>query len=288
MKNYADKMQKNQCNSMAIDRSGKQCVNDSIFQFLGNRPDALAQRKLQEMANNSPRTMRLNAIKEIANNKTGQPRAMVANQNKSTVQRNEHQVIQMTWGSDEEAKAQEKLGPMHNKVYKVPTWNVLDQQAWAGLGNKGKVVQWGKNKFRDVLQPIDADKVVKRASEILEKKVTVKPPPVAFSTETVADADPMSGELILLDSHHTVNAARILQGDATIEVLHNAKPDLKGNDTIAKIAESRSVITKNKNIAKKYNQGDLGWAAYEEAYREILKINEDGNAPMKRRREKGG
>ncbi len=207
------------------------------------------------------------------------------NQPESIAQRKLQQLIQMNWSDKEEMQAQKKLMPIHNKEFNVPTWNVLDQQAWAGLGNKGAMVQWGKRKYRDVLQPIDADKVVARAAQILEKKVTVEPPPVAFSTDTAIDANPMNGELILLDSHHTVNAARILHGDDTISVRHNAKPNYLGD-----IAKSRKAITKNKNIAKKYNQRDLGWAAYEEAYKEILKLkqNKKGNAPMKHRREKGG
>lgn len=226
----------------------------SAFQFVDSRPEAVAQCKLQEIANNN----------------------------------SAQQVMQMKWTEENEAEAQEKLAPMDGEKFDVPTWNVLDQQAWAGLGNKGQMVQWGKNKFRDVLQPIDADKVVKRAGEILEGKVTMEPPPVAFSTETAVAANSGTGELILLDSHHTVNASRILRGDKTISVLHKAKPDLKGNETNAQIAASREVITRNKNTAKNYNQGELGWSAYEQAYREILKINKEGNAPMKHRREKGG
>lgn len=196
------------------------------------------------------------------------------NRPEAVAQRKLQQVIQMKWSADNEAQAQEKLLPIHNKVVNVPTWNVTDQQAWAGLGNKGKVVQWGENKFRDVLQPIDADKVVARAAEIMEGKVTVQPPPVAFSTETAIDADPQNGELVLLDSHHTVNAARILRGETTIPVLHNAKPDFKGNSTIEQIAASRDLLTKNKNIAKQYNQKGLGLAALQQATSEIVKLKE--------------
>ena len=182
------------------------------------------------------------------------------------------QVMQMKWSAINEAEAQKKLMPIHNRVINVPTWNVLDQQAWAGLGNKGRAVQWGASKYRDLLQSIDADKVVTRAAEIMEGKVTVEPPPVAFSTETAADADPQEGELVLLDSHHTVNAARILLKEDTIPVRHNAKPDAKGNTTNAEIAASRAVLTKNKNIARRYNQTEAGLDALHQAQDEIMKL----------------
>jgi hypothetical protein len=41
---------------------------ESTFQFVDNRPEAIAQRKLQEMANNSPRMAQLKAFQEMANN----------------------------------------------------------------------------------------------------------------------------------------------------------------------------------------------------------------------------
>lgn len=40
---------------------------ESTYQFFENRPEAIAQRKLQEMANNSPKVLQLRAIQLIAN-----------------------------------------------------------------------------------------------------------------------------------------------------------------------------------------------------------------------------
>lgn len=51
---HADKMQKHKNQSGANEVSQKRSGGKSAFQFAGNRPEAIAQREPQEMANNSP------------------------------------------------------------------------------------------------------------------------------------------------------------------------------------------------------------------------------------------
>ncbi len=72
MKTCADKTQKSKSQSMANALPEKQSGVESIFQFADNRPMTIAQRKLQEMENNSPRAMQLRALKEVANNNSAQ------------------------------------------------------------------------------------------------------------------------------------------------------------------------------------------------------------------------
>ena len=48
--------------------SQKQGSGESTFQFVDNRPEAIAQRKLQEMANKSPQTMQMRAFQQMAIN----------------------------------------------------------------------------------------------------------------------------------------------------------------------------------------------------------------------------
>ncbi len=52
MNTHADKTQENKSQSVANELSQKQGSGESTFQFVDNRPEAVAQRKLQEMANN--------------------------------------------------------------------------------------------------------------------------------------------------------------------------------------------------------------------------------------------
>ena len=68
MNTHADKTQDNKSQSVANAISQKQSSGESTFQFVDNQPEAIAQRKLQEMANNSLRVMQLKAFQDMANN----------------------------------------------------------------------------------------------------------------------------------------------------------------------------------------------------------------------------
>jgi hypothetical protein len=64
MNTHADKTQENKSQSVANEVSQKQSGSESFFQFVDNRPEAIEQRKLQEMANNSPRAKQLKAFQK--------------------------------------------------------------------------------------------------------------------------------------------------------------------------------------------------------------------------------
>lgn len=68
MNTHADKTQENKSQSMANAVSQKQSSSESTVQFVDNRPEAIAQRKLQEMANNSPQVRQLMSFREMPNN----------------------------------------------------------------------------------------------------------------------------------------------------------------------------------------------------------------------------
>jgi hypothetical protein len=68
MNTHADKTQENKNESIASDTSQKQGSDKATFQFVDNRPEVVAQRKLQEMANNSQQVSQLKVFQDIANN----------------------------------------------------------------------------------------------------------------------------------------------------------------------------------------------------------------------------
>jgi hypothetical protein len=68
MNTHADKTQKNKSYSVANAFTQKQSGGKSTFQFVDNRPETIAQRKLQEMANNSRQSMQLKSFQKKANN----------------------------------------------------------------------------------------------------------------------------------------------------------------------------------------------------------------------------
>lgn len=68
MNTHADKMQENKSQSVANEVSQKQSGSESTFQFVDNRPEAVAQRKLQEMANNSLQVHQVAQLQAMADN----------------------------------------------------------------------------------------------------------------------------------------------------------------------------------------------------------------------------
>jgi hypothetical protein len=63
---HADKTQEDKSQSIANGESRMQSSGESTFKFVDNRPEAIAQRKLKEIANNSPRAMQLKAFQDMA------------------------------------------------------------------------------------------------------------------------------------------------------------------------------------------------------------------------------
>ncbi|MFT4757768.1 MAG: hypothetical protein ACI91R_002425 [Vicingaceae bacterium] len=68
MNTHADKTQKNKSQTVTAEASQMQSAGESTFQFVDNRPESVAQRKLQEMANSSPQVSQLRAFQDMANN----------------------------------------------------------------------------------------------------------------------------------------------------------------------------------------------------------------------------
>jgi hypothetical protein len=84
MNTHADKTQENKSQSITSDTSQKQGSDKATFQFVDNRPEVVAQRKLQEMANNSQQVSQLKVFQDMANNS---PQAKQTNQLQAIVQR---------------------------------------------------------------------------------------------------------------------------------------------------------------------------------------------------------
>ena len=57
MNTHADKTQENKSHTVTAETSQMQSGGESTFQFVDNRAEAFAQRKLKEMAHNSSQTV---------------------------------------------------------------------------------------------------------------------------------------------------------------------------------------------------------------------------------------
>jgi hypothetical protein len=72
MNTHAEKTQENKNQTVSVADSQKQSEGSSTFQFVDNRPEAIAQRKLQEMANNSLQVKQAAQLQVMANNYSAQ------------------------------------------------------------------------------------------------------------------------------------------------------------------------------------------------------------------------
>lgn len=100
MNTYADKTLENKSQAVANNSPKLQSNDASAFQFADIRPEDIAQRKLQEAINNSPRVQQLKAYQEMANNFTTQ-----------TVQRKEILEEETLQGKFSTTQLEEKVMP---------------------------------------------------------------------------------------------------------------------------------------------------------------------------------
>lgn len=68
MKTHAEKTQDDKSQSVASEVARKQGSGESASHFIDNRPEAVAQRKMHEMANNNSRVAQLRDFQDMANN----------------------------------------------------------------------------------------------------------------------------------------------------------------------------------------------------------------------------
>ncbi len=69
---HTDKALENKNQSISNRQVQMQRSGGSTFQFVDNRPEAVAQRKLQEMANNSPQAKQAKQLQTMADNHSAQ------------------------------------------------------------------------------------------------------------------------------------------------------------------------------------------------------------------------
>lgn len=86
MNTQADKSQDNKKQSVSAADSLKQSGTESALQFVDNRPEALAQRKMQEMADHRPERVAQRKLQEIADKSQGLGQLRTINPTGGTIQ----------------------------------------------------------------------------------------------------------------------------------------------------------------------------------------------------------
>lgn len=105
MSSHADKTRENKSQSVANEVARKQSGEKSTFQFVDNRPEAIAQRELQEMADSSPQAMSMQAVQQMADNST----------------QSQKQALAYTWDTDIHVE------PGQEKHLPHDAWHVVQQ-----------------------------------------------------------------------------------------------------------------------------------------------------------------
>lgn len=84
MNTHADKSRENKSHSVTNVVSQKQSRSESAFQFVDNRPEGIAQSKLQEMANNSPQAKKAAQLQAMADNFTALQQTIIQKKENNT------------------------------------------------------------------------------------------------------------------------------------------------------------------------------------------------------------
>jgi hypothetical protein len=87
MNTHASKAQENKSQSISTGESQVKSSAESTFQFIDNRPEAVAQKRLQAMLNNSPRAMQAKAHQKMANESGDQAVKSTASRTTALLQR---------------------------------------------------------------------------------------------------------------------------------------------------------------------------------------------------------
>jgi len=304
MNTHADKTQENKNQSVANAVPQKQSGGESTFQFVDNRPEAIAQRKLQEMANNSPRAMQLKAFQNIANispqvKQAAQLQALADNnpaQNQQPIQKKENNTglpdnlktgmenlsgmslddVKVHRNSDKPAQLQAHayaqgtdihLGPGQEKHLPHEAWHVVQQKQGRvkpTLQMKGKV-----NVHDDAGLEKEADVMGEKAVSTLHNQVDMGQTPISRMATIQRVGDKMA---MAYHDSETPEIQKIREG---VERIFNV---YKTNKKEARNALDEDVANKTEGLEERQNY--LIDAIKMKFYESLAKLSDSGIAGL--------
>lgn len=114
MNAHADKTQENKSQSSSSAVSQMSSSSESTFQFIDNRPETVAQRKIQEMVNNSLQVKQANQLQAIADNYSAKQQQPIQRRENTT---------------EESERAKPRWGKIHAEVEKSGKFNSDETRA---------------------------------------------------------------------------------------------------------------------------------------------------------------
>lgn len=129
MNTHADKVQENKSQSVSNGLTQKEGSSESAFQFADNRPELIAQRKIQEMANTSSQVSQLRAFQAMADNSPQVKQALQFDNHsgQQTIQKNGTGQEENASNSSK-AKNAEQLKPSEIMKQKIDAANKSDNE----------------------------------------------------------------------------------------------------------------------------------------------------------------
>jgi len=188
---HADKTQENKSQLAVSEAAQKLGSGESTFQFVDNRPEAVAQRRLQGMANNSQQVSQLRSFQEMANNHSTQ----------------QHQTIQRALNITNTDCMEEKIMTLINgttigqQIYQNHDidFEIRSFGAWTSLTVGGFGIKIEQADYDRILQAVDVQSLpdfrelaVKVAHEMVHVAHAIKNP--AFF-EILGDRDLMADDI---------------------------------------------------------------------------------------------
>jgi hypothetical protein len=292
MNTHADKTKENKSQSVSNDESQMQSGGESTFQFIHNRPEVVAQRKIQEMANSSPRAMQLRAFQDMANNspqakRTAQLQAM--SDNHSTKQQPIQKKENQTGLPDNLKTGMENLSGMSLDDVKVHRNSDKPAQVQAYAYAQGTDIHLGPGQEQHL--PHELGHVVQ------QKEGRVKPTKqlkgetnINDDTSLEKEADLLGTKALQLKDHDTIQTK--LSSTNTTTVQRNGKKGSivddkhKGEKLTPFIPQDKEATTQEEMVAE--FQDDIALDKLKASRDDELNLLREEKGKVKESAEKGG
>ena len=246
MNTHADKSQENKSQSVSNGESQMQTGGEATFEFEDNRPEAIAQSKIQEMANNSPQVSHLMAFQDMANNsprteQAAQLQAMADNH--STQQKNPIQKKENNTGLPDNLKTgMENLSGMSLDDVKVHRNSEKPAQLQAHAYAQGTDIHLGLGQEKHL--PHEAWHVVQ------QKQGRVKPTMQMKGKVNINDdpglekeADVMGAKALQLKSNSDLNINTSIQSTSATNTIQRVPDWMQNLFEIARANPITSIAT---------------------------------------------
>jgi len=235
MNTHADKTQEDKSQSIANEVSQKRGGGESIFQFVDNPSEAVAQRKLQEVANNSPQAKQVAQLQAMADNYSTQQKSPIQKKKNNTglpdnLKSGVEQLsgismddVKVHYNSDKPSQLQAHAYAQGTNIHLAPGQERhLPHEAWHVVQQKQGRVQPTKQLKSKTL--FNDDEGLEKEADVMGTKALQLKPDNAHIPSTIGMAAAVTQLLSFGSEDEALIAFRkLIKGDDEGEHFHEAK-----------------------------------------------------------------